>query len=516
MLKILIADDETPIREWIEFCIKKHSARYEVVGMAANGLEALEIFQSTMADVVFVDIKMPVMDGMEVMKQIKLLKPATEVIVLTAYSDFEYARSAIKYGALEYILKTEIDDRMIEEILDKAGQKMNMARQNDSYQLDTNYWKREMFFKRLIAPHTKIVQISEGELQEQNIHLKNSFLFAVALKYDGFGSGPGFADKAIVSDSEAIQNIFGFTYDKNIFVILANIMGIHSLAEQMNILAMFVLKLRERYQCTLGVSNIQSGLKHIALAVDEAVHQLELEFYNGEGSVNQMAAIADSAVLLKQLEAIRNSIKETIRRDGAAGAGESMNQFFTFIRDHKIGDIGGVKNICGQIIDFIYDYLEMERATERYSLFEINEEIAKLDSLQALQNYVMQKIGDALDYGRKENQNYSPTIAKAVEYIHQHYTEPINMTRVAGMVHLNPEYFCRLFKEETGRNFSNYLTNLRLNKAVALLKKSDYKVYEIAELVGYSNLSYFSTLFKKYYGISPFDFRSHVIKSSKS
>ncbi|TCL63346.1 YesN/AraC family two-component response regulator [Hydrogenispora ethanolica] len=513
-MKILIVDDETPIREWIEFCIRKLGAAYEVVGLATNGLEALEIFQSTMADVVFIDIKMPIMDGMELMKQVKLLKPATEVIVLTAYSDFEYARSAIKYGALDYILKTEINDRMIAEILDKASQKNKSSGEHDRYNLDTIYWKRETFFRRLIAQNAKTVDISETELQEQNIPLKNGYLFAVALKDGAFDQGFHFDRQAIIARPDAIQNIFGFTYDKNIFVILANITGLHSLAEQQKTVAEFARGLREFYRCTLGVSTIQSGLKWIAAAVDGAVHQLELEFYNGEGSINQMAPVDNGAELLKKLEAIRDSITETVQRNGASAVTAPLEQLFTFIREHKIGDIGGVKNICGQIIDFMYDFVEIDRRTELYSSYKINEEIAKLNHLQALQSYVMRKMSDVLDGARKgnPNKNYSPAIAKAVDYIHQHYTESINLTHVAGLVHLNPEYFCRLFKEETGRNFSNYLAGLRLGKAVELLKKSDHKVCEIAERVGYSNLSYFSTLFKKHYGISPFDFRNRNMK----
>lgn len=508
MLKILIVDDETPIREWIEFCIKKKAELYEIVGLASNGMDALEIFQSTMPDIVFIDIKMPVMDGMELMKQIKLLKPTTEVIVLTAYDDFEYARSALKYGALEYVLKSEINDEIIQKILIKASQILNSSRENDSNNFDTIYWKRETFLRQLIAQNGNTVEVLEKDLLEQNINLKNHSIFAVALKYSQVDQGGNFSRDFIIPSHDAVQNMFGFIYDKNIFLLLANVICSHSLTEQLNILFEFASELRKNYQCTIGVSTIRFGLKYIPVVVDEAVRQLNQAFYNGEGTINQMISGSDHTALLSQLEAKQNSIKEAINLNGVNAVEESFKQLFAFIQASKINNISEVKKMCCQMIDFIYDYVGIDRVVGLNSLYKINEEITKLNSFQLLKSYMLYKVNDALGGKLKEIKNYSRAIAKAVDFINQHYTESINLTDVAVAVHLNSEYFCRLFKEETGRNFSNYLANLRLNKAVELLRNSDHKVSEIAGLVGYSNLSYFSTLFKKYYGISPFDFRN--------
>jgi two-component system response regulator YesN len=507
VLKILIVDDETPIREWIEFCIKKNDGLYEIVGLASNGMEALEIFKSTMADIVFVDIKMPVMDGMELMKQIKLIKPVTEVIVLTAYDDFEYARSALKSGALEYVLKTEINDQMIHEILTKASQRLNSLHGNVYGNLDTIYWKRDNFLRQLLAQDGNVVEVLEKDLQEQNIRLKNSSLFAVALKYGRAGPWGGFKHDSLMPGDDTIQNILGFSYDKNIYVLLGNITGPNSLAGQLNVLYAFALELSHHYQCTIGLSNIRNGLKYIPAVVNEAIRQLDQEFYNGAGSINRTVGAPDDATLLNQLETIQNSMPDAINLNGVTAAEASFKQFFDFIKANHISNVAEVKNICRRMVDYFYSYTEIERIVGLNSMYKITEEIVKLNSFQLLQSYVWRKVNDALD-GLKETQNYSRTVAKAIDFINQHYTESINLTDVASAVHLNPEYFCRLFKEETGRKFSNYLANLRLNKAVELLRNSDYKVCEIAEMVGYSNLSYFSTLFKKYNGISPFDYRN--------
>ncbi len=507
MLKILIVDDETPIREWIEFCIHKNPLGYEVVGLAANGEEALKIFNATLPDIVFVDIKMPIMDGMELMKQIKFLNPATEIIVLTAHNDFEYARTAVKYGAFEYILKTEINDVMIHDVLDKVNRKLSFSR-SDSNLSDIVYLEREAFVRRLIFQARNQYLISEKELQEQKINLKNKFLFAVALKYE-IQDQPSNNSNFIIPKHPNIQNIFGFVYDQNIFILLANVFAQPSITEQVKTTFDFASKLHESNRCTIGVSNVHDGLKYIGMAVDEAVFQLKQEFYTGEGTINPMKSSKENTPeLLKKLTAMTNAWKEMIKENGFENAEQTLESVLTFIKDNRIHDIEGVKYACLQMIDFICADPEIHQQTGLDSFHTLKTEIEKIASFQSMQEYVKQKINGAIyEHLEKANQ-YSHSISKAVAYISKYYMQPINLTNVAAYVHLNPEYFCRLFKEETGNNFSNYLAGVRLNKAVELLKRTDLKVREIAEMVGYPNLSYFSTLFKKYYGVSPFDYRN--------
>ncbi len=511
MLKILIVDDETPIREWIEFCIHKNPLGYEVVGLAANGEEALNIFNATLPDIVFVDIKMPIMDGMELMKQIKFLNPSTEIIVLTAHNDFEYARTAVKYGAFEYILKTEINDALIHEVLDKVNRKLSSSKAEGNLS-DSIYLKREAFIRRLIFQagnqylHERV--ISEKELQEQKINLKNNFLFAVALKY-GTHDQPNNNSNFIIPEHQNIQNNFGFVYDQNIFILLANVFAQPSIAEQVKTTFDFASKLHESNGCTIGLSDVHDGLKYIGIAVEEAVYQLKQEFYTGEGTINLMKAPKENtSELVKKLTAMTNSWKEMIKENGIDQAEQALDPILTFMNDNRIRDIEAVKYVSLQMVEFVGAALGIHPETGLDSFHTHKAEIEKLSSFQSLQEYVKQKINAAVSEHQVKSNEYSHSISKAVAYINKYYMQPVNLTNIAAYVHLNPEYFCRLFKEETGNNFSNYLASVRLKKAVELLKGSDLKVREIAEVVGYPNLSYFSTLFKKYYGVSPFDYRN--------
>lgn len=119
MLRIVIADDELPIREWLNYCLKDKTARLEVVGIASDGLQAQELAVKEKPDVVIMDIRMPQMDGITAMKNIKKVLPQTEFVILTNYADFAYAKQAITCGAKEYILKSELRSSELIEILAK-------------------------------------------------------------------------------------------------------------------------------------------------------------------------------------------------------------------------------------------------------------------------------------------------------------------------------------------------------------------------------------------------------------
>ena len=127
MLKVLVVDDEMPIRQWLEFCIER-IPDVELVGAASHGAEGYSMFRKHMPDVVITDIRMPVMDGLEMMRMIRNLKPSVYAIVLTSFEDFEYARQAISLGAAEYILKTEISDGSLRENLKKAAAAIGESR----------------------------------------------------------------------------------------------------------------------------------------------------------------------------------------------------------------------------------------------------------------------------------------------------------------------------------------------------------------------------------------------------
>ena len=139
----------------------------------------------------------------------------------------------------------------------------------------------------------------------------------------------------------------------------------------------------------------------------------------------------------------------------------------------------------------------------------VREELARCRTMEELRSMVNQFFADRGLEG-KDVQEYSQAVRRAVDYMEKNYASPIALTDVAAHVGLSSEYLSRLFKEDTGVKFVVYLNNLRLRHALSLLENTSLKVYEVAERVGYSNLSYFSTVFKKNFGQNPFEFKNRV------
>ena len=164
--------------------------------------------------------------------------------------------------------------------------------------------------------------------------------------------------------------------------------------------------------------------------------------------------------------------------------------------------------LCKECLDVIY--LQYVNDNTTFTKNALNR--AKLGIDEAIHFSEMKRI--SLEYtaanipdNEINEKELSQRIFKAVVFIQQHYNEPISLEQIAKEANLNPEYLSRVFKEETGYNYSTFLSNIRLKKAEYLLKNTMEKVQNIAEMVGYSNVSYFSTIFKKKYGVNPYEFR---------
>ena len=130
-MKVLVVDDEMMICEWLQFCISQNPS-CELTGVAHNGAEALEIFRGNEADLVLTDIKMPVMDGLELLHALRALNSRVKVVMLTAFSDFDLVRQALRDGASEYLLKTEMQNDTLQELLKRTEQELNFFKGKES------------------------------------------------------------------------------------------------------------------------------------------------------------------------------------------------------------------------------------------------------------------------------------------------------------------------------------------------------------------------------------------------
>lgn len=482
-LRILIVDDETPIREWIDFCLQKVSLPLEVVGLAANGKEAYELFLEKRPNVVITDISMPVLDGLELIRKIKVISPNTQFVILTCHEDFSYARKAIKLGAVEYLLKTEVTNDKLSEIMTHLSKNAVVTDYDEGRIIE-----RQIYFDGIVNG-TFVPEYEK--LKNLGIKINTGNYFVVAINV---------VKQQVVEDlhrefNEYKYGITFFPYGRNIYLLIVATEQVNSKLLQISNVTQFAGLVKSSFNGNIGISRVYSDIIHLKDAVRGAIYQLGVAFYGADSSVNieihrpqnnteiNIIEITD-AILYKIYSKTRDEIKQDVMH------------FLQAVEQIKYSDIDQLINCINRIMD---------RLCEKYPVGkELRPDFSKTLSFRSLWEEVSDYF---LSIGSGKTEKVSEYTGKAVHYIEKNYSLECGLNDVAQEVGLNPEYFSRLFKNETGCNFSAYVTKTRMEAAKELLINTDMRVNEIALKVGYQNLAYFSRIFKKYVGITPFDYR---------
>ena len=430
MLKVLVVDDEAPIRQWMAYCVD-HFAGFTVSGIAASARQGIEMYRRELPDIVVSDIEMPGMDGLEMLNQMSRIHPAY-MIVLTSHEDFSYARRALTQGAAEYILKTEITKEDFEAVLNKGAEVIREKRASGSAGLERS---AQRLFQQMAAKGERM-EITGELLCRHGISLKDRSLLAVDIWNESGAELPGL--ERIAAELPFLENLCMVPLDHEHLLITANLSreGSTYMAAEW-----FRGKLRPPF--VAGLSDMAPGLEELPRAVRQARACFRLHFYHPDR--RGFWREPTGSLVPRQTQMLRVSFSKELfarRYDKAAAV---KDQALREIMEDCPTDLEAVKELC----DFFSSpllHLTMER---------------------------------------------------------EERLEQITLGQVAEHVSFNPEYFSRLFARETGLHFVAYLNNLRMRRAVELLERTDKKIYEIAEEVGFSNVSYFSTVFKKNFGQNP-------------
>lgn len=487
MNNILIVDDETPIREWIETCIRKYPGVGETY-TARNGEDAISILEAVRIDVVFTDITMPKLNGLQLLAYIRNNHPDITVIFMSVHSEFEYARTALKQGAFDYILKNEITRESLVQILNKANDHRNFVQpKQETGNAILMQIIRSKYLQRVLTDGKFKGDIEE--LRRHKIPLEDTFLFAIAM--------PDYPEKMtqlnIYNDS-VISNATFFTYGKNKLLLIANIMEadknfVHELAAQIQSVT----------QANAGYSKIYPGISGFAMAAKEAVAMRNAMFYAEKGeTVIPALCTGDERQIKAEIETRQNEIVEAFcsnRRDKAVTLFRSLMDYIGSVR---LEDIIFVKNYVAMTVHRIYTHSKTMELNIQNFEFQI-QHCRYLEELCTLL--------EEFYCNMQAEDRYSSNIRQALNFIEDNYMKQTSLTDIAEKVYLNEEYFSRLFKKEVGITFTDYLTDIRMRQAKRLITTTDIKICVVAEMVGIPNNKYFSLLFKKSFGLTPSQMR---------
>ena len=485
MQTLLIVEDEKMIRQGIRTMAQRSGVPIDLILECANGVEALNLLSQRHVDVMFTDIRMQKMDGLELVRRVNEMEDRPLIVVISGYDDFSYAVEMLRNGVREYILKP-VEREKIAEIL--RGLNEELERRNTSHSRERELGIRQI--RELVENRS----LSEAERQ------------MIITKYE-----PYFYEGA--------YRICAFRYDGEYDV------GDSFLLEDTSDGALVVL--RDEYvsaflkdemseKCA-GVGGVHRGLGEIFAAYEEASLMRRLAFLRGKTCVygeDEPKRIVETLLekaqeLLSESERTKRiQILGTEKTDDLIALWKSL--FTTAEKEMlPLPDFSGA---IGRDIDQI---LSVYRETVTGEDLETAERCRKMRHFENLTEYQNEFMDWLLDLNKRlgdrpDDVGIRQKIAQARAYIDENYATDLNMAVVSNQVSMNYSLFSYSFKQYTGQNFVNYLKAVRIAKAKELLADTDMKIIEISQTVGYENEKNFMKIFKSICGVTPGEYRKNM------
>lgn len=524
MLSVLIVDDEPAAIDAMVQIVNWEEINLSVCARAYNGKEGLEKFRELLPDIVLTDVRMPLMDGIEMSRQIKAESPDTMIILVSGYNEFEYVQSALQFGAIEYLLKPTDPDKLHQVLCKAAGQISRKKMWEQEYErmkklaADMKPVGRNQFFNDLITYRMKEDEIWE-RVEYYEIHLERKPYYLVKFLADRLEAADGeygnleiirqYQHFMILEQFQAIGEIEVFLNHGIWYAILQDV-------DDVEVLENASQQLSAEYAETMGaVLHIALSAQHHLLEdAGQAKEECEVAAQYLLANTGETFALYDgiaaipieySQIEYRSLESLYLKLHLMLEEE-AITALEKM--FRELERRNAVYAL--YQSICIQVLLELYSMASQFHKCElEKKILQRLAEINQSDSCSLLCEKMKNIIAQALaEFKTESDKSSSRAVKDAIEYAEEHLGEKISLQEVADYVNLSKNYFCNLFKKEKKETFVNYLTRMRMNKAKYYLKNSDFKVFEIAELVGYEDYIYFAQMFKKAVGISAGEYRA--------
>jgi two-component system response regulator YesN len=539
MYTLLIADDEQLERQALHFIIKQKCPNIKVIGETGDGKSAVRIAEIERPDIVLMDIRMPEMNGLEAAKRIRTLLPDTVIIMLTAFDEFSYAKQALTIGVVEYLLKPvrpddimhtlELTIEKVDEIKRKKQEEASLRKSVEEaipfiqmsfvYDLITgnikdleHFQERSRFLGMTVEPGVVLVvdidnfkQLTsrDSELEKQMIKQKiYKLICGVAGNYalvTPFGSDNlivllGFAE---IENTEVIKN--------NVQFIASNIQK--CIAEEMHI------------SITIGIGRYYSDPREIHKSYLEALHAQRQRFYLGD---SQIIHVEDVPYLstgpFNYPFHYERTVLDKVRCGDRKQAKEALHELLDGIFASKAGMDTIKACVLELLIVLSRSAVEGGANLEQLTLLNLNciNHLHECSNKSQVEAWMFESLDHFMDNMLENRSSMNlRVINKACDYIVKNYHRNISLEEVAQTVHLSPFYFSRLFKQEKGYNFVDFLTKVRIDKAKKMLQNPDFTAVRIAAEVGYQDASYFSRVFRQTMGMTPNQYRNEIRNSKQ-
>lgn len=534
MIGVLIVDDEMIIRYGIKSMIDWKKLGMIVVGDAANGKEALELFNAHKPDIVITDIKMPIMDGIELIRHIRKENSDTKIIILSCLQDFAHAKEAIRLGASEYLVKSDMMPSDIEEVLvtvketidiEKTKQEhANVSRMN-AVNLEI---RKENFLWDMVQGAVTSNEEAMSALEILGLDYLKYGIYVLVAGIDYYEQVIGklneqqkkglmqkilnIAKKVILDSPSCDGDVFpGNPGEVVVFLSFKQDRSAREIYDILYVTGESIIRLNKaETDCSIsvGLSNFTNKILDIKEGYSQALTAYKNKIFCGCGRVISYQEVQNAENLRGKAQINFKELQENVYSLKRDAVNCKLDAVFDKIIENK--DFEGA-NLLSMELVFILNTIYSDACRDSEEVFnkkkEYYDQVKHLETLEDIRNWFKQSFKQIIDYVSAVYNDDKNIIAKAVNFANSNFNRDISLQTISDHVHLSKNYFVNLFKKETGESFIKYLTKVRVEKAKALLRSSDTKTNEVAQQVGIEDPRYFTKVFKKVSGFTPTEYK---------
>lgn len=532
----MIVDDEPLVRLGLEAMIEWEQLGYELIPHASNGQEAIEKIINNKPDVVITDIKMPVMDGIEMIEQCQKLGFDIKFIILSSYDDFHLVKKVMKLGAIDYLIKLNLNENELTQLMLKVKKELSIQKEASSkdkslkeYLISNKKTLKQDFVRKLMFGNMDLSNTEKisKSIKELNIDEEMTYILCY-IKLSNYETNQ--EEKMSEMTSFYVVNLCndilldfrqGHVYLRTerelvVFIEYSKEDVINEKREKSGIIRLcerFLQMIKQYFNKTavIGISSMHYNIKDANKAFNESVkatkliitdEQMPIYFYTDKVKhyekkdskidildLKDKLIIAidtgDEALLTQIFKEIYNRFKYCVSRQNAYEICYKLVYIITVLEPN--GEM-----IMKQIFDKDYTIFENIQAFTT-----INEVVVWISQVEkGIKEFINKKYLDVADI----------KVKKAKQYILQNVYNKITLSQVAEELEISSGYLSTIFKKSEGKSFSDYVAEVKINKAKQLLKEYNYKIYEVSSKLGYEDPYYFSKLFKKISSMTPTEY----------
>lgn len=503
MFNLIIVDDEDIILNGLSKYINWDALGFDLVGTAHSMTEALELLATHPIDVVLTDIRMEFESGLDLIEHLAKTYPHIKTVILSGYEEFEYARRAMRYGTFDFLTKP-VNFDMLYKTFSRLNEVLEDELATKQGYDELMEMRKSIFLNNLVHGSAPLDLMLAKQL---HIGITATTIHLVRLRLENatdYVHTKVILNELLVEYLKAIPSYLNFNNAPNE---LSLIVYDCPEAQLITWLESFIPLLP--FAVTVGLSQHFNHLSHLHIAYFQAGKALDYKIIKRHSVIIPFSGI-ENILYIEDVfpNALREKLLDCLLMKDIEILKDLVTTELSHIHEHS-DSLNLVYSFCIELFLIIYGFLKTHHANWAHDeLHDLIKQLILRETRESITAYVITYIENQRQYIQEISPCSIDTIKAAQNYIHEHYAENLTLNTLADFLFIHPIYLSKLFKERTGQNFIDYLTYIRIEKAKELLSHTQFKIYDISEMVGYESPKYFSKLFKDIVGVTPKAYRN--------